>query len=311
MKNKIKIVLDLADPILGVDGHYHYFYRIRNIFTSKEYYGVHSTINLNDGYSGSGKLLKKSIKKYGISGFIIQPLKFFKTRLECSEYERMFINEDFLTSEHHHIYNIAGGGLNGHFIPSSTREKISNSERGKKISEETRIKCSNSLKGRVPWNKGLVGLSNKQTGSKRTDITKQNISNALKKFYELHDGPMLGKHHSDDIKEKIRQSRLGMIFTKEHREHISKAKCGYKVPDAVKNSISNTLRMMDGTNGYCKRKSYTFTNINKTFNSCKELYKFVCQRYGISYSYTHFCKLLRTKGEIGNLKFQENLCQSK
>lgn len=307
MHDKIKICFDISNPSKGDDGLYHYFYRIRNIFTSKEYYGIHTTKKLDDGYSGSGVLLKKAIRKYGISGFIIQPLKFFKTRIECSEYEKDFISKDFLSSNKNILYNVAGGGENGHFIPDIVRKKISFSERGKTVSDETKNKISASLRGRKVWNKGLFGTENKMTGLKRSELTKQNISNGLKEFYKTHDGQMFGKHHSKETREKISNSNKGKKLTELHKKHLSESKIGFKVSEKTKKSISDTMRAMCGNNGYCKRKSYILVNIGETFNSCKELYKFICKTYGKPCGYVHFCKLLRTKGKIGDLEFQENL----
>ena len=39
---------------------YHYFYKIENIINGFYYYGIHSTNNLNDGYMGSGRKLKRA-----------------------------------------------------------------------------------------------------------------------------------------------------------------------------------------------------------------------------------------------------------
>lgn len=48
---------------------YHILYRTTNIINNKEYTGVHSTNNLEDGYLGSGRKFKAALKKYGKDNF--------------------------------------------------------------------------------------------------------------------------------------------------------------------------------------------------------------------------------------------------
>lgn len=44
---------------------YYIIYKITNIINSKEYIGAHSTDNINDGYMGSGTLIRAALLKYG------------------------------------------------------------------------------------------------------------------------------------------------------------------------------------------------------------------------------------------------------
>ena len=41
---------------------YYYLYKITNKINQKVYIGVHTTSNMEDGYMGSGKYLKRAIK---------------------------------------------------------------------------------------------------------------------------------------------------------------------------------------------------------------------------------------------------------
>jgi group I intron endonuclease len=72
---------------------YHYLYKTTNLINGKFYYGMHSTDNLEDGYKGSGTLLRRSIKKYGIDNFVIEILEFFDTREALAEAEMKLVTE--------------------------------------------------------------------------------------------------------------------------------------------------------------------------------------------------------------------------
>ena len=92
----------------GSDNRFHYFYKITNLNNGKYYYGVHSTTDLYDGYSGSGILLKTAYKKYGIENFTKNIIKFFDDRKSLLEYEKYIVNEELVNSED--CYNLTIGG---------------------------------------------------------------------------------------------------------------------------------------------------------------------------------------------------------
>lgn len=71
----------------GDDGLYHYIYKTINKINGKYYIGIHSTDNVDDGYLGSGTVLKRAIKKYGKENFSHIILEFFNSRQELSKAE--------------------------------------------------------------------------------------------------------------------------------------------------------------------------------------------------------------------------------
>ena len=67
---------------------YNYFYKITNLVNQNFYYGIHSTDNLEDGYMGSGTLLHRAFKQYGVENFQKDIIKFFDTREDLANYEK-------------------------------------------------------------------------------------------------------------------------------------------------------------------------------------------------------------------------------
>ena len=89
----------------------YYLYKTTNIINNKIYIGVHQTENIEDGYMGSGKHLKRALKKYGLQSFVKEILRFFETKEEMYITEAEIVNEEFVKRKD--TYNIKYGGLGG------------------------------------------------------------------------------------------------------------------------------------------------------------------------------------------------------
>lgn len=86
-------------------------YKVTNIVNNKIYIGKHKTKNINDNYIGSGKILKKSIKKYGKGKFLKEILYIFNTEEKMNEMEKEIVDEEFV--KRNDVYNIGTGGQGG------------------------------------------------------------------------------------------------------------------------------------------------------------------------------------------------------
>lgn len=127
----------------------------------KVYYGQHTTKNLYDGYRGSGRVVKDYYKKYPErSSSIVYIQKFYDTKEELDQAEKELI-EPHLGKDY--CLNIARGGdggdlFRGHYHTTETREKMS-----------VAIKASMTSKVRAK-------ISATHKGRKRTDETKLKMS---------------------------------------------------------------------------------------------------------------------------------------
>ena len=82
-------------------------YKITNNLNGKFYVGKHQTKDLNDGYMGSGKLLKRAITKYGIGNFQKEILHVFHTEQEMNDKEKELVSLNEMS------YNLCPGGKGG------------------------------------------------------------------------------------------------------------------------------------------------------------------------------------------------------
>lgn len=87
---------------------YYYFYKITNNINGHFYYGVHCTDNLDDGYMGSGYRLHLAYKKYGLSNFTKEILKYFDSKSEMYKYESEIVTDEMIRNPK--CYNIMKGG---------------------------------------------------------------------------------------------------------------------------------------------------------------------------------------------------------
>lgn len=123
-------------------------YKTVNLVNNNFYFGVHTTDNLEDGYLGSGTLLKCAIAKHGVDNFKRQIIKFHDNEMDAYLHEKKIVTEALVSNRR--CYNIAIGGQGGYTIAGfSDYEKL-----------KLRSKKSKSAKGiNQGRNNGMYGKS--------------------------------------------------------------------------------------------------------------------------------------------------------
>lgn len=90
---------------------YYFLYKTTNLVNGKYYFGAHQTEDLNDGYLGSGKLLKAEIKIYGPESFKREIIQVFPTKEAMFEAEQRLISKELRNDPQ--CYNLVSGGNGG------------------------------------------------------------------------------------------------------------------------------------------------------------------------------------------------------
>ena len=171
----------------GLDKYeYHIVYKITNTTNGKIYVGVHSTDDLDDGYMGSGRLIRAAIEKYGIASFSKVILRKFETRADAYLYEKEIVDDVFIARDD--TYNLRTGGHGGMML-----DPISGSKHhmyGVNFSDEHRKKISDALIGRIcdhnqEINKRpekIAKTAESHRGMTRSVEARENMSVARKRF---------------------------------------------------------------------------------------------------------------------------------
>lgn len=178
----------------------YYIYKITNLCNDKIYIGIHKTLFLDDGYMGSGKLLKAAIKKYGKDSFKKEILEIFDNEEDMVAREQEIVTDHFVSDENN--YNIMPGGKFGSLERNGlsfknnrhsleTIEKIRSSAIGRSHTDATRKKMSANNFSKTDSLRQKEHA--KQAGSySKSDEHKLKISESMKRVHQ-EINPNLGK----------------------------------------------------------------------------------------------------------------------
>lgn len=177
-------------------------YKITNKIDNKIYIGKHQTKDLNDGYMGSGKKLKRAINKYGIENFEKEILFQFDSEIDMNAKEAELVTEEFCLRED--TYNLCVGGQGGFSYINSNPELVAK-----------RDTYENKSAGRIAANKILAkkyGSQNFTAKKLETDPVfrdefRNKVSIGLKQKFEKDGHHWSGKHHSEETKRKMSKSK--------------------------------------------------------------------------------------------------------
>lgn len=229
----------------------------RNKINGKCYVGQTTRRKAEDRWGSDGIFYKgctkfwNAIQKYGFKdGFdhIILP-KIYTSIEELNEAEKNKIAE---LDSFNNGYNstLGGDGVPAHNVSVEARKKISETHKGRKLSEEHKCKISEANKGHKTSEETRKKISEAQKGRKYPGKFSKGGTwekghepwNKGKKLSEEIVAKMRGKTISEEQKQKISASLKGRTISEETKRKISEARKGEKRSEEWKRKISDSVK---------------------------------------------------------------------
>jgi len=242
---------------------FYLIYKITNIINNKIYIGKHITDNIDDGYMGSGNIIKRAILKYGLDNFEKEILFNMDNENDLNIKEAEIVNAEFIKLKSN--YNLMPGGQGGNTLILYSDEELHNSN----------LKKSNSTK--VFWENlsSQERFERNQKGQKNTNQTEKGkkISSWRRTFFK-----------NETIEEKF----LRIKKAKEGANKVKKIKCIYcsKMFDPGNYTKHNGKCKYDPNspnyNKFSIKKIYIVRNPNNEEIRIESNFRKRCDELGIS-----------------------------
>jgi group I intron endonuclease len=206
-------------------------YCIANLINDKKYVGQtrkeKPKLRFTE-HSNTDSIIGKAIRKYGKGNFSFCIIDTANTQEELNQKEIFWIKELKCHVSEWGYNAETWSDLGERILTGEAKEKMSKANKGIPKSQEVKDKISNTLKGNIPWNKGLTDIY--------TEEQKRQISDSLKEHYTKEIHPRQGKNHTEETKQLISDSRKGKCVGFDHHQYNKPLK------EETKQKISKTKR---------------------------------------------------------------------
>ena len=172
-------------------------YKITCTITGKYYIGSHKTEDINDNYMGSGRFIRQSIAQYGVENHIKEILGIFDTRGESLELEHRLVKEK-RQLEKEQCLNASNDGFSFDYVNAT----------GKNVYKRTPEQRQQQL-DRLQKGLAILKWKRENVPGYLEEVCQRGLQN-LKRYHSTHPAYWLGRQHTEETKQKMRDRHKGM-----------------------------------------------------------------------------------------------------